>query len=236
MIAWKLLWENPICHPAVMIRRDVLQQSGINYDRQCVVEDYDLWTRLLFHTQFGHIPRVLIQYRQSAAGMTGTRDLRQVEATSRIQQRTLSTLLGRSLDARVGYSTALLSQQTAARPAAEQILDARSLVLVGREVYAAFVERFAVTNADAAHIRADLARRFLDWGFVLSGLPSRSHDATGGLMRAALTLDPRAFVSRRAARNLFTGFLGKRRVTERSDTKARLVAESGADPSMGEQD
>lgn len=209
IISWKLLWENPICHPVVMMRRDVLLSAGVNYDPGCTVEDYDVWTRLLFHTRFAHIGQVLLRYRLNAAGMTGTRDRRQLDATSRIQQRTLSTLLGRTLDPQVGLSVALLSQQTVARPtAADNLLDADALVHLGREVREAFLRRFGPSPGDQSKIDSDLAARYLGWAFLLSRIPNRSREATGVLMREALSLAPPLLFDRRLTRNVLARYLG----------------------------
>ena len=203
IISWKLLWENPICHPSVMMRRDVLLSAGVNYDPLCTVEDYDVWTRLLFHTRFAHLGQVLLHYRLNATGMTGTRDRRQLDATSRIQQRTLSTLLGRTLDPQVGRSVALLSRQTVFLPtAADNPLDAAALVGLGREVRQAFERRFEPSSGDQSKIDSDLAARYLSWGFLLSRVPGRSRDATGVLMREALSLAPHLLFDRRLRRNV----------------------------------
>jgi hypothetical protein len=209
MISWKLLWQNPICHPLVMMRRELVQTTGFNYEPGCAVEDYDLWTRLLFHTRFGHIPRVLLRYRRNPVGMTGTRDRRQLSATSRIQQRTLSTLLGPSVDPLAGQSLAILSQQTAVPPSASDIiLDTNSLVGLVTEVRRAFAKRFPVSPADRARIDSDLALRFLEWGLILSRVPGRARDATGVLMREALSLKPRVILDKHFSRNVLVRLLG----------------------------
>jgi hypothetical protein len=208
MIAWKLLWENPICHPAVMLRRESLTDCAINYDPDSVVEDYDLWTRLLFHTRFGHIPTVLLRYRVHPAGMTGSRDSRQLDATSRIQQRTLSTLVGRPLDPMVGHSVALLSRQTAVTPGPDALLDTNHLVGIVDDVRSAFATRFGLSRAQQSRVDGDLARRFLDWALVLSRVPGRSGDRSGLLMRRALSLNPSVVLEKRFSRNLLARAFG----------------------------
>lgn len=221
IISWKLLWENVICHPVVMVRRDLMLAAGINYDPSCVVEDYDVWTRLLFHTHFAHIPRVLLQYRRNPEGMTRTRDRRQFEQTSRIQQRTLSTLLGRSLDPLVGQSVAVLSQQTPGSPTSDAVLDGKSLAALGIQVRDAFQNRFALPPDDRRKLDSDLAARYLDWGMVLAAAPGRAADALGILMRRAVALSPRVVLDRRLRRNVLIGVLGPENLLRVRSTLSR---------------
>jgi glycosyltransferase involved in cell wall biosynthesis len=63
-IEWLLLWENPIAHPSVMIRKSVLEENEINYNIDCTpAEDYDLWCRLVLITGFYRIVEVFLHYR-----------------------------------------------------------------------------------------------------------------------------------------------------------------------------
>lgn len=51
-------------HPAAMIRKSVLESSGIRYEAEYTpVEDYMLWMRLIPHTRFHNLQSVLIDYR-----------------------------------------------------------------------------------------------------------------------------------------------------------------------------
>lgn len=61
-IEWSLLWENPIAHPTVMIRKRVLQDFGLRY-RNIPSEDYDLWCRMLLRAKIARLPDVLLRYR-----------------------------------------------------------------------------------------------------------------------------------------------------------------------------
>jgi glycosyltransferase involved in cell wall biosynthesis len=66
-IRWKCLLGNPFAHPAVMIRRDVLERHALRYDeRYRTAQDYELWTRLLAVTKGHNLPEALIRYRLRA--------------------------------------------------------------------------------------------------------------------------------------------------------------------------
>lgn len=61
---------NPICHPTVMFRRDIVGKAG-GYLGGLYAEDYDLWLRLMAvpGIQFANIPQVLLGYRAIPGGV-----------------------------------------------------------------------------------------------------------------------------------------------------------------------
>ncbi|MBT0667244.1 glycosyltransferase [Novosphingobium profundi] len=52
-----------ICHPAAMMRRDVVRSVGGYHAAFRHCEDYDLWLRLASVTRLGNIPERLVRYR-----------------------------------------------------------------------------------------------------------------------------------------------------------------------------
>ena len=63
-IRWKCLLGNPFAHPAVMLRREVLETHGLRYDESFrTAQDYDLWSRMLQHTRGHNLPGALLSYR-----------------------------------------------------------------------------------------------------------------------------------------------------------------------------
>jgi glycosyltransferase involved in cell wall biosynthesis len=66
-IRWKCLLGNPFAHPAVMLRREVLEAHGLRYDETFrTAQDYDLWSRLLAVTRGHNLPDALLSYRLRA--------------------------------------------------------------------------------------------------------------------------------------------------------------------------
>lgn len=57
--------NNPIAHPTVMIRTDVLRAVGGYSDRYGAAEDYELWTRIVDAGQVAILNSVLLKYRLS---------------------------------------------------------------------------------------------------------------------------------------------------------------------------
>lgn len=65
----ELYYRNPICHPSVMFRREVILKHG-GYLGGQNAEDYDLWLRLAMHRewQFASLPDKLLSYNVSPDG------------------------------------------------------------------------------------------------------------------------------------------------------------------------
>ena len=64
-----LRWRNPICHPTVMFRKDVILRAG-GYVGGLQAEDYDLWVRLATdqNVKFANLPEIYLSYRAIGAG------------------------------------------------------------------------------------------------------------------------------------------------------------------------
>jgi hypothetical protein len=58
-----MLRFNPMCHPAVAMRRDIALACG-GYRRQLLdADDYDLWLRMAERSQLANLDKVLLRYR-----------------------------------------------------------------------------------------------------------------------------------------------------------------------------
>jgi len=61
VIKWSLILGGwCISHPSVMMRRTLIRQLSGYSKAHLLAEDYELWTRAIFHTQITNIPDVLI--------------------------------------------------------------------------------------------------------------------------------------------------------------------------------
>lgn len=69
VIRWRLALENPLCHPTVMIRRDILQDAPYNSSLN-TAQDYDLWCRLGWTTRFANLPQPLLRFRKHGTNLT----------------------------------------------------------------------------------------------------------------------------------------------------------------------
>jgi GT2 family glycosyltransferase len=66
--------SSPVAHPAVMIRRTVLEALGGYRPEFDSAQDYDLWLRILdAGFEIDNLPRVLLRYRSHSASVSSTR-------------------------------------------------------------------------------------------------------------------------------------------------------------------
>lgn len=69
------IFNSPITHPGVVIRRSVLEEGGYRYDETpYAVEDYDLFSRIIQRHRAVNLPRFLLHYRVSANNETARAD------------------------------------------------------------------------------------------------------------------------------------------------------------------
>ncbi len=69
---------SPFCHPAIMIRKAVLEKSGLYDPYYNPVEDYELYFRIGLHAKFANLEDSLLRYRIAADSMT-TGGLKEME-------------------------------------------------------------------------------------------------------------------------------------------------------------
>lgn len=103
MLKWGLLFRNRFIHPSVMFRKDTVLSVG-GYDTTWLTsQDYDLWSRLVPHTEFANIPEVLLLYRIHCGQVGVMNSELQRNNSHTISQRNMESL-GVSLDTEVEAS------------------------------------------------------------------------------------------------------------------------------------
>lgn len=68
-----MLFNNPICHPAVLLKKDLLVKNNLQYRSLAPAEDLDLWQRCITLTQMTNIPHPLLKYRVHSAQNTSSK-------------------------------------------------------------------------------------------------------------------------------------------------------------------
>lgn len=89
-IKMALLFSNPITHPTVMMRKDVLLNFPYN-SNMVPSEDYDLWSRLIEKGEFYIIQSPLLLYRQHLLSETSVRRREQLQLNVNIAIRLFNT-------------------------------------------------------------------------------------------------------------------------------------------------
>jgi glycosyltransferase involved in cell wall biosynthesis len=67
VINWYLLFETPIMHPSVMIRKSLLLETGGYSENDVLAEDYELWIRMAKITRLANLDEELVLYRWHSA-------------------------------------------------------------------------------------------------------------------------------------------------------------------------
>jgi glycosyltransferase involved in cell wall biosynthesis len=89
----RTLFSCQFCHPTVMIRKEVLDTNGLNYNDQfSTAQDYELWSRMLEYTDFATFPEVLLKYRTHKKQVSVAKRQLQIEATVQIYRELLARL------------------------------------------------------------------------------------------------------------------------------------------------
>ncbi len=87
------LFENPFCHMAVIMRREMMQTHNLLYDTTFSrSEDYELWSRALHCFPLANIGKVLVKARQHPASVTLSKWQEMATQTEAIQAGLLSFL------------------------------------------------------------------------------------------------------------------------------------------------
>lgn len=73
-----LIRYNPFVHSSVMIRRSVLEQTGLYDEAWRYAQDYELFFRLLKYGKAALIGEYLVSYREYAQSITSTKNKQQV--------------------------------------------------------------------------------------------------------------------------------------------------------------
>lgn len=63
---WLSSQQNPIAHPSVVYRREILSGLGGYSDLYPMAEDYDFWLRAMKHYNFANIDEILVSYNFSS--------------------------------------------------------------------------------------------------------------------------------------------------------------------------
>ena len=92
-IVSRLLFECPLAHPSVMVRKDILVKHNLCYDINYKhIEDYELWTRVSKISKLSNIQEVLLKYRLHVEQISSTNAAAQGMAKLEISIKYLSKL------------------------------------------------------------------------------------------------------------------------------------------------
>jgi hypothetical protein len=91
-IAAELLFQPPLLHPSVMMRKEIIEQFGGYREDIHHAEDFELWTRLAPHCRFGNVPEILFDYTLSPQQVSRRFNSIQVQSAQALRAAYLQTL------------------------------------------------------------------------------------------------------------------------------------------------
>jgi glycosyltransferase involved in cell wall biosynthesis len=172
-IVARLLFESPLYHPTVMLRRHRDDGQGglgerIVYDeRRTHAEDYDLWVRLgLDHgARFANLPEVLLDYRIHRASVSRQFQAAQAQTVTEIRRDQLGKLgiapSDEEMDLHDRISNLSLGGGADLQARCERWLDKLALNNASADIYPreAFAERLRILKVSARWRRWNLLRK-----------------------------------------------------------------------------
>lgn len=93
-VKWCFFFYNPIVHPAVMMRREVINMVGGYSSEVERSQDKDLWVRLFWKTKFSNVPKTLLYLRKHEQNVSNTGYVKGLEHNSIILGQLASELVG----------------------------------------------------------------------------------------------------------------------------------------------
>jgi hypothetical protein len=93
-IAWRMIFLCAIPHPTVMARKEIFEQAR-GYNAQFAeAEDYELWLRAVFFTQFANLPETCMVYRRHDQAVSVIHQARQQQNAVHVRLEYLKRLTG----------------------------------------------------------------------------------------------------------------------------------------------
>lgn len=93
-VRWSSLSKCPFAHPTVMMRRSLLTTYNLAYDENFQeAQDYELWTRILHHTDGANLQEPLFQQRLHDGSVTAKRRTEQLQNYVKTSVRTIQEYL-----------------------------------------------------------------------------------------------------------------------------------------------
>lgn len=89
-IAGWMLFNSSVVHPALMLRTSVIKKESPYFNSEYKhVEDYELWSRLIFKSKFGDVPETLLKYRIHASQVSRQYRHEQIENGNKVRRKLL---------------------------------------------------------------------------------------------------------------------------------------------------
>lgn len=170
VIEWTMLFECPVAHATVMMRKRTLEAVH-GYDPSYPYnEDTELWSRAIVRTRFANLPEMLYCRRWHKDSLCSRHADSQRRTDIVIRQRMMEKVLGHGVE-REAVEWLLGLRTSASAPKREE-LDCAAAVLA--ELYDTYMGGRSLSARAAAAVRSDCARRGMRLA-ALYGKGNRNH-------------------------------------------------------------
>lgn len=149
-LRWTLCFYNPIVHPSVMIRRELVNKVG-GYNENSLSCDYDLWCRLSDLTRLANLQDVLLSLRKHDMNFTVVRSTEVLNDSVRVSQLMISKVL--NVEVPIGLVRYLRSSE---RTDSQEARQATELIY---RLYQTVVTEYVLANAEKLLIIKDVVGR-----------------------------------------------------------------------------
>jgi glycosyltransferase involved in cell wall biosynthesis len=97
-IRWCMLFFNPVAHPTVMMRKDVINQVGGYNEKIWYVEDYELWCRMTPIAKFWNLKDKLVYHRMHKGKVSIIHAIDQANFTDEVARRYIASITSEQVD------------------------------------------------------------------------------------------------------------------------------------------
>lgn len=112
-----MLFYCPLAHPALMFRRNLVDQGVMRYDEAFRhAEDYHLWSRLLLRVKAANLPEVVLDYRLHTQQVSSNSSDKQYTASKRVRARMLQECGIHPSDEEIALHESVILERPLIRP------------------------------------------------------------------------------------------------------------------------
>ncbi len=176
-IRWLGLFNSPFVQSSVIVRRTALQEVGLyKTEKGFIMEDYDLWSRLLLRYRATNLGQPLLLYRDNPEGLSHSKRSLQEQQSIAVSTTNISQLLeDNSFTAQRGSQIRNLRNGTWSSPQREHIEEAiNDLTHIYSVFLTKYKEQLGTHPTVSAAIKNDINRAYLVAAFFLSACGARS--------------------------------------------------------------
>jgi len=159
LIAWHMLFECcVIAHPTVMVRRTLFDRIGGYNPHFIHVEDAELWSRLVFITQFSNLPEFLFYRRWHKNSICNQYADIQLEKSIFIRHKLLEKILQKSVDGKDAKTFLSARNQ-------KEFIDAKNVLLIEtlmQDLFEAFKKNSLKNKKNLPKIRQDIINQLFN--------------------------------------------------------------------------